>query len=217
MKAVKIIGFAGAVLALSLLFTSCDKKIKRIEAERFYMAAVDAYSAEQYSDGLELLNRAIKLDKNFYQASFLQGKIFFFSNRITEAENIFSKLILKYPEFTEARIWHIRCLILKGDYNKAQNLLNTELSYNQTDWRIFNLYSLLAKHTNNYEERLAMNRRAETVLTGSASVYLDMALTWYTLGLNDRAQVYLEKAQQVTGTNISLREMERAINQLLRE
>jgi tetratricopeptide (TPR) repeat protein len=217
MKAAQFTGLAGIALILSLPLVSCDTKARQIEAGKVYVAAVDAYAEEQYADSLELTRRALKLDRNFYQASFLEGRNLFFSEKMDEAEKIFSKLVSRYPAYTEARIWYIRCLILKGDLKTAQNLLDKELSYNQTDWRIYNLYSLLAQQTNNYEERLAMNRRAETILTGSARVYLDMALVWYTLGLNDRAQGYLEKAQQVTGANVSLRELERAINQLLRE
>jgi tetratricopeptide (TPR) repeat protein len=217
MNAAKIAGLIGLALALALPLVSCDKKTKRIEAEKAYVAAVDAYAEEQYADSLELARRAVKLDRGFYQASFLEGRNLFFSDKMEEAEKIFSKLDSRYPAYTEARIWHIRCLILKGDLKTAQSMLDKELSYNQTDWRIYNLYSLFAQQTNNYEERLAMNRRAETILTGSARVYLDMALTWHALGLTDRAQAYLEKAQQVSGSNVSLRELEKAINQMLGE
>jgi len=217
MKVVKTSGIIGFILVLGFSFASCNLKAKRIEAEKAYIAAVDAYGAEKYDNSLEQVRRAIKLDRNFYQASFLEGKILFFSEKQPEAEKIFSKLTSKYPEFTEARIWHIRCLILKGDFETAQKMLDKELSFNQTDWRIFNLYSLLAQHKDNYEERIAMNRRAENILSGSARVYIDLAITWHTLGLDDRAKVYLEKAQHVTGANISFQELEKALNQVLRE
>ena len=217
MKIVKTIGFIGVMFALGLSLTSCDGKTKRIEAEKTYIAAVDAYTAEQYADSLELVQLALKLDHNFYQALFLKGKILFFSDKPVEAEKIFSNLVSRHPAYTEARIWHIRCIILKGDFIAAQNMLDKELSYNQTDWRIYNLYALLAQRTDNYEERLSMNRRAETILSGSARVYLDMAITWRTLGLNDRAQIYLEKAQLVSGANVSFQELEKAINQIFQE
>jgi tetratricopeptide (TPR) repeat protein len=217
MKFLKIAVLAGMAFALSFPLTACDRKNKRIEAEKSYIAAVDAYAEGQYADSLELARRAILQDRNFYQAAFLEGRNLFFSDKMEDAKKIFAKLVSKYPEYTEARIWHIRCLILQGDLEAAKIILDKELSFNQTDWRIYNLYSLLAQKTDNYEERLAMNRRAESILTGSARIYLDMAITWRSLGLNDRAQAYLEKAQQVTGANVSLRELERAVDQLLRE
>jgi tetratricopeptide (TPR) repeat protein len=217
MKAVKTTGIISFILVLGFSLASCNLKAKRIEAEKAYIAAVDAYGAEKYDNSLEQVRRAIKLDRNFYQASFLEGKILFFSEKQSEAEKIFSGLTSKYPEFTEARIWHIRCLILKGDFEAAQKMLDKELSYNQTDWRIYSLYSLFAQRTNNYEERLTMNRRAETILSGSARVYIDMALVWHTLGLDDRAKTYIEKAQQVSGANIPFQELEKALYQTLWE
>jgi len=215
MKTAKTVRIIGITLALGLLLLSCNGNVKRIEAEKAYIAAVDAYAAEQYADSLELVRQAIKLDHSFYQASFLEGKTLFFSNKHEEAEKIFSKLASRYPAYIEARIWYIRCLILKGDFITAQNMLNKELSYNQTDWRIFNLYSLLAQRTDNYEERITMNRRAETILSESARVYIDMALVWHTLGLDDRAKAYLEKAHHISGANIPFQELEKTFYQTL--
>ncbi|GHV96653.1 hypothetical protein AGMMS50293_29730 [Spirochaetia bacterium] len=193
----------------------CNNDTRRAEAENAYIAAVDAYAAANYVKSLELINKAIALDRNFYQAIFLEGKIHFFMDQLPEAEAIFSRLDSKYPAFTEARIWNIRCLILREDYAKAKTLLDRELSFNQTDWRVYTLYALLAQKTNNYEERISMNRRAESVLSGSASVYMDTALTWHSLGLEDRAKTYLEKARALTGTNVSLQELEKAMNTAL--
>jgi len=217
MKSIKIASFFSIFIALNIMLISCDRRAKQVEAERLYIAAVDAYTGEQFTDSLELVRLAIKLDRNLYQASFLEGRILFFLDQIEEAEKKFSILVKKYPGFTEARIWYIRCLVLKNDFTTAQKYLDEELSFNQTDWRVYNLYSLLAQRTDNFEERIAMNRRAENILTTSASVYIDMAVTWYTLGLNDRAQFYLEKAQNILGTNYSLQELENVINRLLQE
>jgi len=217
MNTIKPLGHICMFLALGIVLVSCDGRYRRIEAERIYIAAVEAYAEEQFIESLELARRATKLDRNFYQASFLEGRNLFFLDKLEEAENIFSKLVSKYPAFTEARIWHIRCLILGNDYETAQKILDKELSFNQTDWRIYSLYSLLAQRTNNYEERIAMNRRAENILTDSARVYIDMAITWHTLGVTDRAQTYFEKAQNITGSNFSLHELESITSQLLQE
>ena len=217
MKITRTIGLAGIILTLCIYITSCNNKAARIEAERLYIAAVNAYTAEQYANGLELVRSAIKLDRKFYQAVFLEGKMLFFSEKISEAEKNFLKLISRYPAYTEARIWYIRCLILKGEYGTAKQFLDKELSFNQTDWRIFSLYSLLARRTDNYEEQLSMNRRAETILNDSARIYIDTAITWHTLGLDDRAQDYLDKAKTITGANISFQELEKYLTQIFRE
>jgi tetratricopeptide (TPR) repeat protein len=189
----------------------------RADAERIYVAASEAYGAENLEDALDLARRALKLDGRFYQASLLEGKILFFMDRNADSQAVFARLVKKHPSYTEARIWHIRCLILKGDYAAARALLDRELSFNQTDWRIYSLYALLAQKTENYEERLAMNRRAETVLSGSTRVYLDLALAWHSLGITGRAESYLKKANDVAGSNISFRELENALAEFLQE
>jgi tetratricopeptide (TPR) repeat protein len=180
---------------------SCASR-KNGEAERAYLAALEAYGGENYREALAQVRRALKADRGFYQAEFLLGKALFFSGEEAEALAVFSRLVKRRPEHSEARLWRIRCLILEGRYGEAENLLDRELSFNFSDWRPLYLYALLAQKTGDYEKRLSMGRQAEMALADSAKVYLDLALTWQALELNDRAAAYLEKARAVSGSNI---------------
>jgi tetratricopeptide (TPR) repeat protein len=143
------------------------------------------------------------------------GKTLFFSGEEAGALELFSRLIKRRPEYTEARLWRIRCLVLTERYGEAAKLLDRELSFNPSDWRPLYLYALLAQKTGDYEKRLSMGRQAETVLGDSAKVYLDLALAWYALELKDRAAVYLEKAQTVSGSNIPLGRIEETLKQFI--
>jgi tetratricopeptide (TPR) repeat protein len=201
-----IFQFLGVLLVFSILLSGCREHGPKAEAERAYMAAVDAYGAEKYEDAYALARQALSQDRKFYQAEFLEGRILFFTGNEAEAKKIFSKLVSRYPEYTEANIWYIRTLILSGEYEKARGLIEGELSFNTSDWRIYYLYGLLAQKTGDYEKRLSMNRHAETVLTDSAKVYMDMAAVWQALGLEERAGVYLEKARMISGAGISLQQ-----------
>ncbi|MDR2136340.1 MAG: tetratricopeptide repeat protein [Treponema sp.] len=217
-----------AVFVIALI-AACGSEIpSRDRAEGAYIAAAEAYSQERYAEALEYLRESLRLDPGFYQARLLEGKTLFFQNRMAEAAELFAKLAAKYPEYTEARLWNLRCLVLAasagnavsddaasgnasaGDASagdagqEAREALDRELSFNPTDWRVLYLYALLAGNTGDWEKRLSMGRRAETALSDSAKVYLDMALTWYSLGLEDRAQIFLEKARAVSGNNVSL-------------
>ena len=113
-------------LILGLLIISCNQKARRIEAEKAYIAAVDAYEDGQFAESLDLVRTAVTLDRNFYQASFLEGKNLFFLEKQEEAERIFTSLVSKHPSYTEARLWQIRCLILKDDFATSQKLLDRE-------------------------------------------------------------------------------------------
>jgi tetratricopeptide (TPR) repeat protein len=203
--------------------TACGfdgERTRGTQAEGAYVAAAEAYAEERYEEALEYARESLRLDSNFYQARFLEGKILFFQNRMEEAGVVFAKLTAAYPEYTEARIWNLRCLVLPASISEknqreAQKALNRELSFNPTDWRVLYLASLLAGNTGDWEQRLAMGRRAEAALSDSAKVYLDMALTWHSLGLEDRAGLSLEKARVVAGGNISLARLRETTTEFL--
>jgi tetratricopeptide (TPR) repeat protein len=203
------------VLPAAFPICACNNGVADVRAEKTYLAAVEAYTEQKYDAALEFIREARRVDKNFYQADFLEAKIIFFQGNENEAERLFLRLVKKYPSYTEARIWYIRCLIISGQNGKALSKLEEELSFNNTDWRVYYLYALLGQKTNNYEQRLSMNRKAETALTESAKVYMDLALIWQALGMNSRAGDYLRKAETVSGSNISMGRLEGALEQAL--
>jgi tetratricopeptide (TPR) repeat protein len=199
-----------AILFGGLLFAACVQAGRKDGAEGAYAAAAEAYGQERFAEALEHAAESLRLDPDFYQARLLEGKILFFLNRFEEAEKSFAGLCAAYPEYTEARIWNLRCMVLSLERpggrkpEEVRAALDRELSFNPSDWRALYLYALLAGNTGDWEKRLAMGRRAESALGESAKVYLDMALSWHSLGLEDRAERALEKARIVAGGNISL-------------
>jgi tetratricopeptide (TPR) repeat protein len=207
--------FCFFVLSAAFSICACNNGSVDLRAEKIYLAAVEAYTEQQYGPALEFIHEARRVDKDFYQVDFLEAKIIFFQGNEDEAERLFLRLIKKYPSYTEARIWYIRCLIISGQNGKALSKLEEELSFNNTDWRVYYLYALLGQKTNNYEQRLSMNRKAETALTESAKVYMDLALIWQALGMNSRAGDYLRKAETVSGSNISMGRLESALEQVI--
>jgi tetratricopeptide (TPR) repeat protein len=202
-----------ALIAVSLF--SCSRRDG--EAERAYLAATEAYRLEDYPEVIGQCRRALETDRGFYQAEFLLGKTLFFSGEEAEALKVFTRLTKKHPEYTEARLWLVRCLVLGGQYGQAAVLLDRELSFNSTDWRALYLYALLAQRTGDYEKRLSMGRQAETALGDSARVYLDLAIAWHALGLEERAGDYLKKAQTVSGSNASLQRIEESLERFSEE
>jgi tetratricopeptide (TPR) repeat protein len=206
-----------ALLGGVLLLAACAGAERKDRAERAYTAAAEAYGRERFAEALDYAEESLRIDPGFYQARLLEGKILFFQNRLEEAEKRFASLCAEHPEYTEARIWNLRCLVLslegpggsggrdrKRDLKEIQAALDRELSFNPSDWRVLYLYALLAGNAGDWEKRLSMGRRAETALSDSAKVYLDMALSWHSLGLEDRAALSLEKARIIAGENISL-------------
>jgi tetratricopeptide (TPR) repeat protein len=211
-----------SLLLSGFLFTACNRggtgfpvSIKE-GAEGAYIAAIEAYAQEFYTEALEYVRESLRRDSRFYQARLLEGKILFFQNKMAEAQGIFSGLCTKYPEYTEARIWNLRCLVLfcsqsgkegpapEKNLRDARRALDREISFNPSDWRVLYLYTLLAGNSGDWEQKLSMGRRAEAALSDSVKLYLDMALDWHSLGLEDRAALYIDKARILSGGNTSL-------------
>lgn len=191
-------------LLFCLLITSCKGEITKEETTKLYLSALDSYSNQKYDEATSYLIMLKKYDSKFYQADLLFGKIQFFQNDFLNASLTFRKLTKKYPQFVEARIWYIRTLILLEQFDVAKEMLETELSFNQTDWRIFYLYSLLEEKLGNIDKKIIMLNRAEMVLSDSAKVYIELSEIWDMLDLHNRANEYDEKAKSIAKSNESL-------------
>ncbi|MDR1903594.1 MAG: hypothetical protein LBQ88_15115 [Treponema sp.] len=164
------------------------------ESEALYISAVEKYAQDELREARELLEAVLKKDRNFFQAELLLGKIDFFEDKTVRALAVFSRLARKMPQYTEARLWKIRSLMILERYDEAEDALDMELAVNPGDWRVHYQYALLSAMTGNMEKRLVMLRNAETYLGESYRVYLEYAKIWYSLKMQDRAEHYLKRA-----------------------
>lgn len=181
------------LLPLFLLSLLCSCK-NTDNAEKFYLAAVNSYAKQDFESTTFYCEKALSQDKSFYQASFLQSKVFFMQKDYERANSITKKLIKKYPQYTDARLWNIRNLIFLEDYGEAEKLLISELSFNNSDWRAYYLYSVLYSKQNKIDLQLAMLNRSELALTDSMKVYHELFTIWDTLEVKDKAASYKLKS-----------------------
>lgn len=124
---------------------------------------------------------------------------------------ILKKLIKKYPEYTDARIWFIRVLLAQSKYDEAEKYLIKELSFNSGDSRVFYQYGNLCSKLNRMDERLSMYRKAEELLCENSKIYLELADVWLSLGLKDRALDELDKAELLSDDKQTIKELKNYI------
>lgn len=179
------------ILCSCIFFVSCKNNAT---AEKFYLSAVDSYAEHDFEDALVFLKQAKKQDSSLYQAQYLEGKILFFQNKYEDAAKIFEKLVKKYPQYTDSRLFLIRCNIFLGNLSEAEKKLNQELSFNSTDWRIFYLYSMLYGKQNQLDKQLMMLNRTELAIKDTKKVYDNLAFLWDELGVRDKAVNYKVKS-----------------------
>jgi len=190
------------VLSFSMSVISCDKK-ENHEALSAYLGAVQKYQDNKLTEAESLACKALNIDKKFYQAGLLYGKILFFQDKLREAQVVFSKLVKQIPEFTEARIWNIRALILLKEFDKAERLLNKEIPINTSDWRVYYQYALLEALRGNIENRISVLNTGGKYLEESGRLYIELAKIWYSLKMKDKAFEYLRRASVVSGDNLT--------------
>lgn len=179
------------ILCSCIFFVSCKNNAT---AEKFYLSAVDSYAEHDFENALVFLKQAKKQDSSLYQAQYLEGKILFFQNKYEDAVKIFEKLVKKYPQYTDSRLFLIRCNIFLGNLSEAEKKLNQELSFNSTDWRIFYLYSMLYGKQNQLDKQLMMLNRTELAIKDTKKVYDNLAFLWDELGVRDKAVNYKVKS-----------------------
>ncbi len=186
----------------SLLFFSCKDGAM---AEKLYLKANEFYVQQNFAAATECIDKALKEDSGFYQAQLLKSKICYFSDDYDSAEKLLNKLVKKYPQYSEARIWKIRNCMAQKKYDYCEKLLKEELSFNQTDWRIYYLYSILANKQEQVDKRLAMCRKALEVLEDSEKVYIEMSDLWILLGMRSHAIDALDKAEVISSSPDDIR------------
>ena len=104
--------------------------------EQKYSEALAAFTNKDFNLTLELCNDVTKNFNNKFEAELLKSKAYFFLGKNTESLNVIKKLEKKYPNYTDAIIWHARILILLRKNNEAKQILDKQLKLNSSDWRI---------------------------------------------------------------------------------
>ena len=138
-------------------------------------------------------------------AELLRIKSLFFLNEMEKSQVLLEKLLKKVPQYTDARLWYIRFMIFQEKFQVAAGLLEEELAFNETDWRIHYLKGLINSKNQDYSSQLAALQQAERALSDGAKVYLDLTRLWMVLGMESQVEKQLEKARILTPSKGELR------------
>ena len=199
----KIAGMTGLVLMLALL-VGCNQKNPQLGYE-LYLSGLEAYSEKDFYTAEKICLEAVKQDKELFQAELLRIKSLFFLNELEKSHALLEKLLKKVPQYTDARLWYIRFMIFQENFQMAAALLEEELIFNETDWRIHYLKGLINSKNQDYSSQLAALQQAERALSDGAKVYLDLTRLWMVLGMDSQVETQLEKARILTPSKGELR------------
>ncbi|MBR5933931.1 MAG: hypothetical protein IK002_08110 [Treponema sp.] len=178
------------VLLGVFFITGCKNKTR---AEEFYLEAAKAYKEKNFANAENLIEKTLLYDRNNFQAEFLKGKILFFQKNYAASEKIFSKLTEKKHENIDVKLWLLRSLIFNDELEKAEVLIKKISECNNNDWRIFYWKAQIAKKKGDFETYFLCLNTADSYIREASKVYLDLAIIWNELGLQDRSNFYYEK------------------------
>lgn len=199
----KILVMTGILMVMGI-FLGCKKGNPQLAYE-LYLSGLEAYSKKDFSTAEEICREALEQDKALFQAELLRIKSLFFLNEFESAEASVKKLLKRVPQYTDARLWYIRLMILQEKHDEAFALLKEESALNETDWRIHYLKGLINSKNQDYSSQLAALQQAERALSDGAKVYLDMTRLWMVLGMEAQAEKQLEKARVLAPSKGELR------------
>ena len=199
----KIAGMTGILLLLGF-FVGCNQKNPQLGYE-LYLSGLKSYSEKDFSAAEKICLEALQQDKSLFQAELLRIKSLFFLNEMEKSQVLLEKLLKKVPQYTDARLWYIRFMIFQEKFQVAAALLEEELAFNETDWRIHYLKGLIKSKNQDYSSQLAALQQAERALSDGAKVYLDLTRLWMVLGMESQVEKQLEKARILTPSKGELR------------
>lgn len=182
-------------------FTSCIQDKEPLNLRATHVRVQERFASGDITSALHIIHSASREIQKHPETRCLEGKLFFLDNKEEQAHSLFTNLTDQYPEFTEARLWLIRCELSLGKYEQAKASLNRELRQNASDWRFLYQYALLGRLLGDTELEIGMLAAASRVLEDAGRVYVDQAVVWDGLALTSRAKRALEKASIITGEN----------------
>ena len=182
----------GFIVALYMVLTllSCNEK----EQNKYYLYALMAYHEKDFEKSLVNVEKISFFDGQYAEGQFLKGKILFFQNDYTRAEDIFEKLWVKKFGY-ESLIWQIRSLVLANSLDKAEKILLREIQRGSTDWRVFYYLSKIYKKQNKTEESILNLQYAEISLQEGKKVFDDLLLFWNEVQVLEKVEKYKAKKQ----------------------
>lgn len=182
------------IFFIVFLFSSCNRNFNR---DVIFSDAMLSYSSMNMKAAEDKCNEVLRHSPDFMQAWFLKAKILFYTDRKKEAIKLLKKIKIKFPSFVDGKLFLAKALIETDQLEEANKLLYNLSQDNGNDYRVYRLYSQIAKKKKDLKRNLDYQKKAEQCLEESAMVFLDLASVYRNFGLHEISRSYLEKAEKL--------------------
>lgn len=191
-RQISIFNYTGAALlfVMVLFYASC-RKAPNEETIRLYARASQEYSAGNFLETMEILNK----EKKFPPALILRAKAEYFYGDLDKAEKSCRRALSLRPSSFEAKLFLARIMREKDNPENALQLTESLLADNPQDIRALRFAAELAEEAGKNDEAAAYLDRAAEFSAESAMVLLDRARLRWTAGKGAEALNDLSRAK----------------------
>lgn len=181
-----------ACLSATLFVVSCSSNRIPKSAVKQYLQGEDFYVAGRLQAAAAVFDRLSVRYPSFYQARLMDAKSLYLLHRDEPAETALSKLVHDYPQYHGAQIWLVRVEVERRELTRAQQRLQTLLSFDSHDPRLLLLMSEIRSDQGKYQQAIAYLNKAADSAQELAEVHLDLGRLYYRFGLDGKARSELK-------------------------
>lgn len=209
-----VVLFISLITAIIIFFNNKQNKLSE-ESIKMYQEAKKLYLEKKLDQSIVLLTELTKKNSSFINGYFMLGKSYFFKGNEKEARKTWEKILRVNPNHIDTLIW------LGILYSYEEKTLPDAINYFNRVLELDSLnllanYNLAKIFFNKKEYKLSLyyfNNALENEFN-LAELHIDLAKIYNELELNERALKELEKAKNLTTSQIILQEIEGELNNI---
>ena len=184
MKFQKLCFFFLIILSLA----GCRKEsVISTELYNRYLLAKKYYTADEQAEAKIILEKIYDEEPDFYQSSYLYGKVLQFSGNEELALEVYESILETYPYYIDPAKQAARICLKNKKSEKAEAIITTSLSWSQEDPTLIFLLSKVRSMQNRYEEALSLLVQADGYMERMVEIHLENALLMQNYGLYKEA------------------------------
>lgn len=177
-----------------LLLAGCRNGKISEEAVALYLKAKEYYTQGDLDQAESSFREAAAVSDDFYQAEFMLGKTLYFTDKKEEAEELFTRLLRRLPEYREAELFYIRTCMESGKTGEAVRRTEKLLAFDSADPRLLYLRAQLYQLEEDLSASIDYFNKAALFGEEFARVFLDLGRIYYIFGMFEKAEDNVRKS-----------------------
>ncbi len=183
-------------ILLDGIYEEIDKNVED-EVERYLYKANGAVQFEKHDEAIELIEKALEIDRENLDALLLKSAILFNLMKFEVALDVISKVIELYPENTDALTFKGFVHLSLGDFKKAEDSFKAALDIDDEDLEVYRQYSFAVASGGDLNRAIGINQKALNKFEGSSDLWYDKYFFLNQLGSTSKAEEALEKSLEL--------------------